>query len=221
MLIRTTHERQRWQISTYQHAQVRIVFLGALIHYILQNNAYFEEYVRYYTNAPMLINDQFKDTEDLDGLFSSYDEETQTYSDQSSWDYERDEYGKPRQDPTMQHPRCVLQIMRRHYARYTPELVENECGMSREQWFQVAQILVENSGRERTGALCYAVGWTQQSKGVQIIRAGAMLQLLLGNIGRPVAVSWHCAGMHQFRVPQISRHSMIYCPVICLSQRRC
>jgi formate dehydrogenase major subunit len=162
-----------------------IVFLGALINYILQNNAYFEEYVRYYTNAPMLINERFKDTEELDGLFSGYDEETQTYSDQSSWDYERDEYGKPHKDPTLQHPRCVLQIMRRHYARYTPELVESECGVSREQWLQVARILVENSGRERTGALCYAVGWTQQSKGVQIIRAGAMLQLLLGNIGRP------------------------------------
>ena len=162
-----------------------IVFLGALINYILQNEAYFHEYVQYYTNAAMLVREDFKDTEDLDGLFSGYDEETQTYSDQSSWDYERDEHGNPRTDPTLQDPRCVLQIMRRHFSRYTPEMVENECGITREQWLQVAQTLVANSGRERTTALCYAVGWTQQSKGVQIIRAGAILQLLLGNIGRP------------------------------------
>ena len=93
--------------------------------------------------------------------------------------------GRPLTDPTLQHPRCVFQIMRRHFARYTPEMVEEVCGVSREQWFQVAQTLIENSGRERTSAICYAVGWTQQSKGVQIIRAAAIIQLLLGNIGRP------------------------------------
>src|SRR5437660_3726759 len=75
--------------------------------------------------------------------------------------------------------------MRRHFARYTPEMVEEVCGVPREQWLLVARTLIENSGRERTSAICYAVGWTQQSKGVQIIRAAAILQLLLGNIGRP------------------------------------
>src|SRR5436309_14502195 len=74
--------------------------------------------------------------------------------------------------------------MRRHYARYTPGMVEEVCGVPREQWLQVAQTLIENSGRERTSAICYAVGWTQQSKGVQIIRSAAIIQLLLGNIGR-------------------------------------
>ncbi len=162
-----------------------IVFLGAIIRYLLEHDAYFHEYVVHYTNASMLINEDFKDTEELHGLFSGFDEETQTYSDQSSWDYQRDSYGKPLTDPTLQHPNCVLQIMRRHFARYTPEMVEQVCGVSREQWMQVVQVLVNNSGRERTGAVCYAVGWTQQSKGVQIIRAAAILQLLLGNIGRP------------------------------------
>ncbi|MBO0793622.1 MAG: molybdopterin-dependent oxidoreductase, partial [Ktedonobacteraceae bacterium] len=95
------------------------------------------------------------------------------------------EHGAPLKDPTLQHPQCVFQIMRRHFARYTPEMVENVCGVSREQWMQVVQTLVANSGRERTGAICYAVGWTQQSKGVQIIRAAAIVQLLLGNVGRP------------------------------------
>ncbi len=162
-----------------------IVFLGAIIRHLLENNAYFHDYVLHYTNAATLIRGDFRDTEDLDGLFSGFDPETETYADQSSWDYERDADGRPLTDPTLQHPRCVLQIMRRHFARYTPEMVEDVCGVSRGQWLQVVQILIENSGRERTSAICYAVGWTQQSKGVQIIRAAAIIQLLLGNIGRP------------------------------------
>ena len=162
-----------------------IVFLGAIIRYLLENNAYFHDYVVNYTNAPMLIREDYSDAEDLDGLFSGFDEKSGTYADQNSWDYQRDEQGRPLTDPTLQHPQCVFQIMRRHFARYTPEMVENVCGVPREQWMQVVQTLIENSGRERTTALCYAVGWTQQSKGVQIIRAGAIMQLLLGNIGRP------------------------------------
>ncbi len=162
-----------------------IVFLGAIIHYLLENNAYFYDYVVNYTNAAMLIREDFRDTEELDGVFSGYDAETSSYSDQGSWDYQRNEYGKPLSDPTLQHPQCVLQIMRRHFARYTPEMVEQVCGVSQEQWLQVVHTLVENSGRERTTALCYAVGWTQHSKGVQIIRAAAIMQLLLGNVGRP------------------------------------
>jgi formate dehydrogenase major subunit len=162
-----------------------IVFLGAIIRYLLEHKAYFHEYVVSYTNAAMLIREDFGDTEDGDGLFSGFDKESETYADQSSWDYQRDEHGKPLTDPTLQHPHCVFQIMRRHFARYTPELVEEVCGVSQEQWLQVTQTLVENSGRERTTSLCYAVGWTQQSKGVQIIRAAAIIQLLLGNVGRP------------------------------------
>ncbi len=162
-----------------------IVFLGAIIHYLLENRAYFHDYVVNYTNAATLIGDNYRDTEDLDGLFSGYDKETGIYADQSSWDYQRDENGAPRTDPTLEDPHCVLQIMRRHFARYTPEMVEQVCGISRAQWLAVVETLVENSGRERTSSLCYAVGWTQQSKGVQIIRAAAIIQLLLGNIGRP------------------------------------
>ena len=162
-----------------------IVFLGAIIRHILEHNGYFHDYVVNYTNAATLIREDFKDTEELDGLFSGYDVDSETYTDQNSWDYERDKDGRPLSDPTLQHPRCVFQIMRRHFARYTPEMVEEVCGVPREQWLQVAQTLIENSGRERTSAICYAVGWTQQSKGVQIIRSAAIIQLLLGNIGRP------------------------------------
>ncbi len=162
-----------------------IVFLGAIIRYLLEHNAYFSDYVVHYTNAPMLIRTDYQDTEDLDGIFSGYDPDTATYTDQSSWDYQRDEQGRPLMDVTLQNPQCVFQIMRRHFARYTPEMVENVCGVPQEQWMQVVQTLVANSGRERTSALCYAVGWTQQTKGVQIIRAASIMQLLLGNIGRP------------------------------------
>src|SRR4051812_31907785 len=162
-----------------------IVFLGAIIRHVLETSGYFHDYVVQYTNAATLVREDFKDTEELDGLFSGYDPASETYTDQKSWDYQRDKNGQPLSDPTLQHPQCVFQIMRRHFARYTPEMVENVCGVPREVWLQVAQTLVENSGRERTSGICYAVGWTQQSKGVQIIRAAAILQLLLGNIGRP------------------------------------
>jgi formate dehydrogenase major subunit len=162
-----------------------IVFLGAIIRHILETESYFHDYVVNYTNAATLVRDDFRDTEELDGLFSGYHPASETYTDQSSWDYQREENGQPLTDPTLQNPRCILQIMRRHYARYTPEMVEEVCGVPRQQWLQVVQTLIENSGRERTSSICYAVGWTQQSKGVQIIRAAAILQLLLGNIGRP------------------------------------
>jgi len=92
---------------------------------------------------------------------------------------------KPDRDETLQHPNCVFQILKRHYARYTPEMVEEVCGISPEQFRKVADALVANSGRERTASFCYAVGWTQHSTGAQMIRTASILQLLLGNIGRP------------------------------------
>ncbi len=93
--------------------------------------------------------------------------------------------GEPEQDPTLQHPRCVLQILKRHFARYTPEMVQEVCGIVPEDFLAVAEALVTNSGRERTSAFAYAVGWTHQSVAVQYIRSASILQLLLGNIGRP------------------------------------
>ncbi|MCW3003859.1 MAG: molybdopterin-dependent oxidoreductase [Conexibacter sp.] len=185
-----------------------IAFLGGIIRHVLETESYFKEYVLHYTNASTLISEQFADTEDLGGVFSGFDPETGTY-DRSTWMYEGGEVssaagmrehasqafdentgagmlqGPVPRDETMQHPRCVLQLLRKHYARYTPEMVSQICGISEQQFHEVAQTLIENSGRERTTALCYAVGWTQQSIGVQIIRTGAILQLLLGNVGRP------------------------------------
>jgi formate dehydrogenase major subunit len=198
--------------SADRHVPIRagtdIAFLGGIIRHLLETESYFKEYVLHYTNASTIINENFRDTEDLDGVFSGFDPEVQTY-DRSSWSYDGGEVaasagvrehatqafsektgsglleGEIKRDETLQHPRCVLQLMRKHYARYTPAMVSEICGISEAQFHEVAQALIDNSGRERTTALCYAVGWTQHSLGVQMIRAGAILQLLLGNIGRP------------------------------------
>lgn len=155
-----------------------IALLGGLIRDVIENERYFREYVVAYTNAADIIGDEYRDTEDLDGVFSGYDPATRAY-DQSSWRLtgERDE--------SLSDPRCVFQVLRRHFARYTPDMVERITGIPPERQRQVAEWLCDNSGRDRTSALCYAVGWTQHTTGVQIIRAAAILQLLLGNIGRP------------------------------------
>jgi formate dehydrogenase major subunit len=187
-----------------------IAFLGGVINYILSNELDFREYVTAYTNASFLVDEQFRDTEDLDGLFSGYDDDSASY-DSTTWRYESTESGSgtgakkksaPQQqgsggapiegaagdipsDPTLQHPRCVYQILKRHYARYTPEMVERVCGVPADTFLQVARAWTQNSGRERTTALVYSVGWTQHTLGAQFIRSGAIIQLLLGNIGRP------------------------------------
>ena len=185
-----------------------IAFLGGLIRHILESGSYFEEYVVNYTNAATIIDDRYQGPEDLDGLFTGFDPATGTY-DRTTWMYEGGEVaasagvrehateafdqhsgagmltGAVRSDPTLQHERCVFQIMRRHYARYTPEMVERVCGIPEELFAKVAHALVANSGRERTTMLAYAVGWTHHTSGVQMIRAGTIVQLLLGNVGRP------------------------------------
>jgi formate dehydrogenase major subunit len=185
-----------------------IAFLGGLIHHIIETESYFKDYVVHYTNASMILREDFKDTEDLDGLFSGFDPETGSY-DRSTWMFEGGDVDKPAsddvqstqaftdrtagdmpvedipRDPTLQHPRCVFQTLRRHYARYTPEMVERVCGVPKELFLEIANTLTANSGRERTTMLAYAVGWTQHTAGVQMIRAGAIVQLLLGNVGRP------------------------------------
>lgn len=197
-----------------------IAFLGGIINYVLRNEKYFRDYVVPYTNASVILTEEFRDTEDLDGVFSGLDPEKRGY-DHRTWQYEgmevqaasgeRDmEYedrvgsveeaargeahgsggaaigvGDPERDPTLEHPRCVFQVLKRHYARYTPEMVERICGVPRDQFLKVCEMVTENSGRDRTTAFAYAVGWTQHTVGVQYIRAASVLQGLLGNIGRP------------------------------------
>jgi formate dehydrogenase major subunit len=191
-----------------------IAFLGGVVNYILSNDRYFEEYVKHYTNAPVIINEDFQDTEDLDGLFSGWDPEKGEY-DTTTWQYagmeahgaagQREEgfdtsgeqsghgghggglqHGEPpEEDITLQHERCVFQLLKKHYARYTPEFVAETCGCPVEQFLDYCEAVCENSGREKTGSFCYAVGWTQHTVGVQYIRTAAIIQQLLGNIGRP------------------------------------
>ena len=163
-----------------------VVLLGALINHIITHDLWFKEYVVAYTNAATLINENFRDTEDLGGLFSGFDPETGQY-DPSTWAYAEpdDVNARVLRDETLQHPRTVFQILKRHYARYTPEMVKDACGISLEDFDYLARSIVENSGRERTTCFAYAVGWTQHTLGAQFIRTATILQLLLGNVGRP------------------------------------
>ncbi len=253
-----------------------IVFLGALVNYIINSRRwneepFFKQYVASYTNAPTLINPDYRGPEDLEGLFSGWDAQAKRYN-TASWAYQSESLpnpgrdgqsqqsqgqglpsntppgqgsqqngtgaqqqpggqptnnptaggqqgqgpptgqpgtpstqpnqpgddaqsfgarvGKlvgppPLQDRTLQDPNTVFQIMKRHYARYTPELVEQVCGTPRDVFVQVAETLLANSGPDKTSAICYAVGWTQHTTGVQLIRTSTLVQLLLGNIGRP------------------------------------
>jgi formate dehydrogenase major subunit len=156
------------------------VFLGAMVNHVLANHLEFRDYVVAYTNAATIIDASYQGPEDLDGLFSGWDAGDRRYSPQS-WGYAKDE---PR-DPTLTHPRSVFQLLSRHFARYTPAMVEEVCGVPAESFARIADEFCRASGPERTGAICYAVGLTQHSAGVQIIRTAAILQLLLGNIGRP------------------------------------
>jgi formate dehydrogenase major subunit len=190
-----------------------ILFLGGLIHYAIEHDKWFKDYVLTYTNASTILREDFRDTEDLDGLFSGWDAEKRQYS-PDTWLYEGSEqkrhpsqpapghhpadggHGKDRggeagnthqytTDPTLQHPRCVFQVLKRHFSRYTPEMVEQGCGMPKEVFLEVAETFTSASGTDKTACICYAVGWTHHSTGVQIIRCAAILQLLLGNMGRP------------------------------------
>jgi formate dehydrogenase major subunit len=185
-----------------------VAFLGGIIRHVLENEAYFREYVVRYTNAATVVTEDFEEA-GVEGLFGGWDAEKGAY-DIESWQYDNVEDivpasghkhlvgepgagGGPRGkdindrtiDETLQHPRCVFQILRRHFARYTPEMVEQVCGTPPEIFAKICEALCKNSGPERTSAFVYSVGWTQHSIGVQYIRCAAILQLLLGNIGRP------------------------------------
>jgi formate dehydrogenase major subunit len=190
-----------------------IAFLGGIVNYIFEHDAWFKEYVQHYTNGPVVINRELQDTEDASGFFSGWNPDHSAYGIET-WSYDKaggeatagkseqqaDVSGEqahgahgmklkggqpPEIDETMQDECCVLQLVRRHFERYTPAVVADICGCSREDFLAVAAALCENSGRERTSSLVYSVGWTQHTVGVQNIRAGSIIQLLLGNIGRP------------------------------------
>ena len=181
-----------------------IAFLGGLIHYALENNRIAKDYLANYTNASFVIQEGFKLPED--GLYSGFDEATKTY-DRATWNYQQggDVSGKTAEgdppaaatppvlppnvayDLTLQHPRCVLQLLKKHYSRYTPEMVERITGIPKDQFLKAADLFTsirKNGDTKKAATIIYAVGWTQHTFGTQIIRGAAMLQLLMGNIGR-------------------------------------
>ncbi len=185
-----------------------IAFLGGLISYILEHALYFHEYVLHYTNAATIVSRDYIDAEDQDGIFSGFDADSGRYDrKKGSWGYSLGEFGNPETDPSLSDPRCVFQILRRHFARYTPEAAAAICGCAPRDIIRVAELLTRNSGRERTSAIVYALGWTQHSTGVQTIRAGSILQLLLGNIGRPgggiMAMRGHCSIQGSTDIPTL------------------
>ena len=161
-----------------------IAFFGGLMSYAMEHDLYFKDYVVHYTNAAFLIDPEFKGPADLDGLFMGYDEAKHAY-DRGSWKYQLDANGDPKRDTTLKDPHTVFQLLRRHYKRYSPEMVERVCGIPKAKFEEVAKLFCGTSGPDKTGTITYALNLTQHTNGVQNIRALCMLQLLLGNIGRP------------------------------------
>src|SRR5713101_4931469 len=182
-----------------------IAFLGGLVNYATQNNRIAKEYLTHYTNAAFLVQEGFKLPED--GLFSGFDQATQVY-DRSTWNYQEGgdmshraagaDPAKPAKAPatlppnvaydlTLQHPRCVFQLLRKQFSRYTPEMVERITGISKAEFFKAADLYTsirKDGDMKKAATIIYAVGWTQHTFGTQIIRTAAILQLLLGNVGR-------------------------------------
>jgi formate dehydrogenase major subunit len=161
-----------------------IVFFGGLIRYAIESNKYFHDYVLHYTNAAFLMDPAFKTPTDLDGLFTGYDPAKRSY-DQSSWKYQLDAEGNPKKDMTLKDPNTVFQHLRRHYSRYTPEMVEKVCGLPKEKFLEIADVFCSASGPEKTATISYALQLNQSTNGVQQIRALCILQMVLGNVGRP------------------------------------
>lgn len=154
-------------------------FLLGVIRYLLKHKRVQYEYVLHYTNAALLIREDYQFN---DGLFSGYDPKKRQY-DKSSWFYQLDEQENALRDETLSHPRCVWNLLKTHVDRYTPEMVSRLCGTSVEDFNRICDILASTSVPDRTATILYALGWTHHSAGAQIIRAAGMLQLLLGNIG--------------------------------------
>jgi formate dehydrogenase major subunit len=206
-----------------------IAFLGGIINYIIENDRWFKEYVLHYTNASFLLDDRFQDTEDLGGVFAGFDPKSKRYDLlDGAWGYKtkKTRVGNAIEnvrrffnagsisrsievetDDTLRDPRCIFQVLKRHYARYTPAMVSQICGCRPEELIKVAELLCRNSGRERTSAFVYALGWTQHSTGVQMIRAAGIIQLLLGNVGRPgggiMAMRGHCSIQGSTDIPTL------------------
>ncbi|OGR25537.1 MAG: formate dehydrogenase-N subunit alpha [Desulfuromonadales bacterium GWD2_54_10] len=159
-----------------------IAFLGGMINYILQNKLHFEEYVKNYTNAAYLVNADFKMPGEMNGLFSGYDPKKRSY-DPKAWSFQKNPDESIKTDPSLQDPNCVFQLMKKHYSRYTPELVSRITGTPKDKLLEVYKLYSSTGKPDKAGTELYAMGWTQHTVGTQNIRAMSIIQLLLGNIG--------------------------------------
>jgi formate dehydrogenase-N alpha subunit len=158
-----------------------IPFIGGMIKYALDNDLIHKEYVVNYTNASFIVKDSYKFE---DGLFSGYDEVKRSY-DKTKWAWEKNEDGTPVKDMTLQDPRCVFQLMKKHYSRYDVDTVTAVTGTPKEDYLKVCETFCSTGQVGKSGTIMYAMGTTQHTVGTQNVRAYAMLQLLLGNIGLP------------------------------------
>jgi formate dehydrogenase major subunit len=156
-----------------------IPVLGGMVKYILDNKKYFEEYVNNYTNAAFIVGEKYSFK---DGLFSGFDAAKKKY-DKKAWTFEKDENGLVKTDPTFKHPRCVLNLLKEHYSRYTLDMVSSVSGVSKEDLVKVYEAFAATGRPDKAGTIIYALGWTQHTVGVQNIRLSGIVQLLLGNIG--------------------------------------
>jgi formate dehydrogenase major subunit len=156
-----------------------IAFMGGMCKYILDNKKYFAEYVNEYTNASFLVGEKYSFK---DGLFSGFDPAKKKY-DKSQWAFEKDEKGLVKRDKTFQHPRCVINVLKKHYERYNLDLVSQVTGVSKENLVKVYESFAATGRPDKAGTIMYALGWTQHTVGVQNIRLAGIVQLLLGNFG--------------------------------------
>jgi formate dehydrogenase major subunit len=176
---RFTRTASKADIYAHIRPGTDIAFIGGLINYALQNNLIHKEYVREYTNAPFIIVEKFDFNE---GMFGKWDDNEKAY-DMNAWAYAIDESGRARRDPTLKDPRCVFQLLKKHYSRYDVETVCAVTGTKKDDYLRVAQTFCGTGRPDRAGTILYAMGITQSTHGTQNVRAVAMLQMLLGNIG--------------------------------------
>jgi formate dehydrogenase major subunit len=180
-MIHTDPRFTRTSAVSDMHVRIRtgtdVAYFGGLINYVLQNNLYHKEYVEFATNAGLVVAEGY---EFKDGMFNGFDAKTGLY-DPLTWTYEME--GKNAK-VDIEHPRSVLNLLKAHYSRYTPEMVERITGIPRAQFLEVAKQVGQMGRPDKVMTIVYAVGLTHHTTGVQLIRSGALLQLLLGNMGR-------------------------------------
>ena len=176
---RFTHSAAKAHVYASLRSGTDIAFLGGMIKYILDNDLIQTEYVAEYTNASFLVDEKFGFQ---DGLFTGYDANKRSY-DRSTWKYQVDDKGIPSQDKTLRNPRCVFQLLKKHYSRYTLEIVSRITGTPKEDLLKVYKTYAQTGKPDKAGTILYAMGWTQHTVGTQNIRAMSIVQLLLGNMG--------------------------------------